>query len=96
MPKKRMLELSPIKVQSFVTALGEGEKRKVKGGLDTSLAQCPPTEPYCQDSLNCPATFETFCDTCECYTNYTHCNCTGGPGPTDLKTCRPAVCPIID
>lgn len=63
MPKKLKLNLNDLKVQSFVTALDEREKRGFKGGTTGGDDGCPPT------CATCPATCAQTCFTC--ITNYT-------------------------
>lgn len=40
MPRKIKLNLNDLKVQSFVTALNEYDKAKIKGGTDTADDDC--------------------------------------------------------
>lgn len=58
MPKKMKLDLSGLKVQSFVTSLDSGAEKKIKAG--ETLVSCPG--PVCTDT--CRATCEATCVTC--------------------------------
>ncbi len=85
MPKKTKLNLSPIKVHSFITSLEDEEKKEVKGGCSE-----PPIEES-QDSCTClkdcgiEVTYETcitYCGTCTCGT----CNPSTESNPPNCET----------
>jgi hypothetical protein len=73
MPKKKKLKLNGLKVQSFVTSLGENFKEKIKGGY---IISCPwhmacytrCTGECVYSPCWCPSykTDCTDCDTCLC------------------------------
>lgn len=69
MPKK--LKLSDLKIQSFVTSLENGEKKKVKGGGTILLTNC--AEDTC---LECETTPSCVCDTYfSCISDCGTCTC---------------------
>lgn len=59
MPEKKKLALGDLKVQSFVTELGD-EAHKVKGG-ESAATNCDPTceAPLCDSINNCAWTVTT-------------------------------------
>jgi hypothetical protein len=74
MSKKLKLDLNDLKVTSFVTSLGDGQKKGIKGGA-TPL--CGPVSEYeCPTQyVGCP-TFQT-CETCDCGTETCNATCQG-------------------
>ncbi len=63
MPKKIKLNLNDLKVQSFVTAFDDKEKREFIGGTSDDGGVCPPT---------CGSQCATVCSLC-------FTQCTGSP-----------------
>lgn len=80
MSKKLKLDLRDLKVTSFVTSLGEGQKKVVRGGA-TPLCG-PVSEEVCETQyVGCP-TYQT-CVTCDCPTE----TCTCGGATCDYWLC---------
>jgi len=90
MPKK--LKLSNIKVQSFVTSLGDDAKNKVKGGAPTYEPDC--TQVTCMDCTDtCESLCLTQCATCYTCTCDTSCGCSNTCGSqTRCVACQTAFC----
>lgn len=70
MPKKLKLDLNGLKVNSFVTSLGNRDREKIKGGVDpTDFGSCS-CDGGCQTKymLTCPECFsiDHTCETCDC------------------------------
>ena len=77
MPKKKKVQLSALKVQSFVTELGN-EAHKVRAG-ESVETNCDPTcELPCVLTDSCAGTCNT------CYT----CYCSPGCKPTIQESCE--------
>jgi hypothetical protein len=77
MPKRKKLNLTALKVKSFVTSLDSLEEERVRGGdstascipLCTQISACP-TNPVCVTCNTCGNTCDTCYNTCD-----TNCNC---------------------
>ncbi|HLP46265.1 MAG TPA: pinensin family lanthipeptide [Candidatus Kapabacteria bacterium] len=93
MPKKLRLDLNNLKVSSFVTSLGN-DQRKVRGGVEwTDFATCScdggcPLTTVLETCLSCEITCGNSCEACS---NPVPCtfntDCTMDP-----RICKTAAC----
>jgi hypothetical protein len=84
MPKKLKLNLSDLKVQSFVTSLNKEDKQNIKGGTDP--VACSLTLIWC--CAYTPVSCET-CETCETCKTCETCHTCFQISICDLPCTRP-------
>ena len=76
MPKKK-LNMSSLKVESFVTSMGQTKRSGVRGGLGSGAGCIPVTSP----SPACGAPTGTFCE---------EYSLNGAPHCVESQTCPPS------